>query len=89
MWTTDWLDMHGVRNLNLVLGDNSSDRLHHDRDEGCFTGIKITMTDILLNNVNGVDVSIAPTEFYLACSVVAQRQMLIESPPNIRENFDK
>lgn len=31
----------------------------------------------------------APSEFYLACWIVPQRQMLIEAPPVIRENFDR
>lgn len=92
MWIANWLDgsvVLGGYDSNLVLGENYTDQLNYDKDEGCFTGMKVTVTDILLNKRNGVDVSIAPSEFYLGCCIVPQRQMLIEGPPVIRESFDR
>ncbi|KAI7775272.1 hypothetical protein LA080_007072 [Diaporthe eres] len=92
MWIVNWLDgsvVLGGYDSNLVLGENYTDQLNYDKDEGCFTGMRVTVADVLLNKRNGVDVSIAPSEFYLACWIVPQRQMLIEAPPVIRENFDR
>ncbi|KAG6363429.1 hypothetical protein INS49_008528 [Diaporthe citri] len=57
-------------------------------DEGCFKGMKVTVTAILLNKRNGEDVSIAPTYFALACCIVPQRQMLLEAPSITRVNFE-
>lgn len=91
MWIADWLDgsiVLGGYDSNLVLGNNYTDHLNYDEDEGCFTGMKVLVTDILLNKRNGDDVSIAPTNFGLACCIVPQRQNLLAAPRTIQENFD-
>lgn len=92
MWVDDWLDgsvVFGGYDSELVLGDNYTQSLDYSDSTGCWTGMKVTITDIVLNIRDGSKVSIFPTNYALPTCIVPQRQLLLEAPSSIVANFEE
>lgn len=93
MWIDDWLDgsvVFGGYDVDLTLGENYTDALDYSNDDstGCWTGMKVTISNIILNGRDGTDVSIFPNNYALPACIVPQRQLLLEGPGTILENFE-
>lgn len=92
MWIDDWLDgsvVFGGYDSNLVLGNNYTQNLDYSDSTGCWTGMKVTITDIVLDIRDGSKVSIFPTNYELPTCIVPQRQLLLEAPSSILTNFEE
>lgn len=91
MWIDSWLDgsvVLGGYDSDLVLGDNYTQALDYDNTTGCWTGMRVTITDVVLNPRDGSDVSIFPKHYELPTCIVPQRQLLLEAPGEILTNFE-
>lgn len=91
MWVDDWLDgsvVLGGYDSSLTTGANYSQPLDYTDEDGtgCWTGMKVTITGIELNFLNGTDVNIYDDA--LPTCLVPQRQLLLEGPSTIRESFE-
>lgn len=89
--TRDWLDgsvVFGGYDSDLVLGDNYTQALDYSDSTGCWTGMKVTITDVILNIRDGSEVSIFPKNYALPTCIVPQRQLLLEAPSSIKTNFE-
>lgn len=87
-------DMDGVFVLGgydkeKVIGRNFTQPLDYSEDTGCWTGMKVTVSDFLVNFRNGTDVSIMPRNSAVKCCIVPQRHLLWETPSSIVEGFEK
>lgn len=92
MWVDDWLDgsvVFGGYDSELVLGHNYTQSLDYSESTGCWTGMKVTITDMVLNIRDGSKVSIFPTNYALPTCIVPQRQLLLEAPSSIVANFEE
>lgn len=92
MWVDDWLDgsvIFGGYDSELVIGNNYTQNLDYSESTGCWTGMKVTISDIVLNIRDGSKVSIFPTNYELPTCIVPQRQLLLEAPSSIVTNFKK
>lgn len=92
MWVDDWLDgsvVLGGYDSELVIGVNYTQSLDYSESTGCWTGMKVTITDIVLNVRDDSKVSIFPTNYALPTCIVPQRQLLLEAPSSIVDNFEK
>lgn len=90
MWVDDWLNgsiVLGGYDSALVTGDNYTQALDYSNSTGCYTGMKVIVTDVVLNNRDGTDVSIMPANYALPVCLVPQRQLLMEGPATILSNF--
>ncbi|KAJ4269824.1 hypothetical protein NW762_001493 [Fusarium torreyae] len=66
-----------------VIGKNYTAPLVYDDytgTPGCWTGMKVTVSDIRVNFRDGSDKSIFPSNTALPCCIVPQRQLLLEAP---------
>lgn len=91
MWIDNWLDgslVLGGYNSDLTLQQNYTQALDYSDGTGCWTGMKVTVIDIILNFRDGTDTSIFPSNYALPCCIVPQRQLLIEAPVAILESFE-
>ncbi|PHH81257.1 hypothetical protein CDD83_3633 [Cordyceps sp. RAO-2017] len=55
---------------------------------GCWTGMKVRITDIQLNKRDGSDVSIMPANTDVPACIVPQRQNLMELPQSVVTKFE-
>lgn len=75
-----------------VIGNNYTAALDYSDFQGtsgCWTGMKITVRDIKVNFWDGSEESILPSNTVLPCCIVPQRQLLLEAPGAIMDNFGK
>lgn len=56
---------------------------------GCWTGIKVQITDIQLNNPDGSDVSLMSSSAKMPACIVPQRQSLMEIPQSLLTKFER
>lgn len=92
MWVDDWLDgsvIFGGYDSELVIGDNYTQSLDYSESTGCWTGMKVTITDIVLNTRVGEKISIFPTNYALPTCITPQKQLLLEAPKTILSNFEE
>lgn len=92
MWVDDWLNgsiVLGGYDSELVSGDNYTQALDYSNATGCWTGMKVTITDIVLNFRDGQDTSILPVNTALPVCIVPQRQLLIEAPESYLDTFQE
>lgn len=90
MWVDDWLNgsiVLGGYDSDLVSGDNYTQALDYSNVTGCWTGMKVTITGIVLNTRDGQDLSILPLNTALPVCIVPQRQLLIEAPESYLKTF--
>ncbi|KAK3684161.1 aspartic peptidase domain-containing protein [Podospora appendiculata] len=91
MWTKD-----GAMDGSVVLGGYDSDKVIGANltqpldytDTGCWTGMKVTVSNLLVNFRNGTDVNILPRNSAIQCCIVPQRQLLLEAPGSIVDDFE-
>jgi hypothetical protein len=89
MWTADQVDgsvVLGGYNSKLVIGENYTFPLDYNV---CFNGLKVSITEIVLNRRNGKDDSIQQPQVVYQCCIVPQRQFLFEVPNVVQRNFEQ
>lgn len=95
MWIDDDIDgslVLGGYDEEKVIGDNYTAPLDYDDftgTQGCWTGMKVIVSDIKLNFRDGSDESIFPSNAALPCCLVPQRQLLLEAPLDYVDKFDE
>ena len=75
-----------------VIGANYTAPLRYDDytgTAGCWTGMKVTISDIRVNFRDGSDESIFPSNTALPCCIVPQRQLLLEAPGAYVSSFEE
>ncbi|WZH40933.1 aspartic peptidase domain-containing protein [Fusarium acuminatum] len=75
-----------------VIGKNYTAPLVYDDytgTPGCWTGMKVTVSDIRVNFRDGSDESIFPSNTALPCCIVPQRQLLLEAPGAYVSSFEE
>ncbi|KAH6977349.1 aspartic peptidase domain-containing protein [Ilyonectria sp. MPI-CAGE-AT-0026] len=75
-----------------VIGANYTAPLDYDDftgTQGCWTGMKVILSDIKLNFRDGSDESIFPSNAALPCCLVPHRQLLLEVPLDYVDKFDE
>lgn len=87
MWTGN-ADMDGSIVLGgydkeKVIGKNFTQRLDYSEDVGCWTGMKVTIVDVIANFPHAADVSIMSDNSPVRSCIVPQRQLLWEAPVNV------
>lgn len=91
MWTdTNALDgavVLGGYDQSKVLGQNYTQALDYS-STGCWTGMKLNIADIQLNRRDGQDVSLFTANTVVAVCIVPQRQLLLEAPDSVMDNFE-
>jgi hypothetical protein len=93
MWTgSESTDMDGSLVLGgydqeKVIGNNVTQPLDYSEATGCWTGMKVTVSDLLVNFRNGSDFSVMPRNSAVQCCIVPQRQLVWEGPGNIVDAF--
>ncbi|RSL57000.1 hypothetical protein CEP51_014314 [Fusarium floridanum] len=86
VWIKDPIDgslVLGGYDEEKVIGRNYTAPLAYDDfsgTSGCWTGMKVTVSDIRVNFRDGSDKSIFPSNTALPCCIVPQRQLLLEAP---------
>ncbi|KAF4333542.1 hypothetical protein FBEOM_12654 [Fusarium beomiforme] len=65
----------------LVYGD-------FDGKDGCWTGMRVTLTDIQINYLGGTNVSIFPKGTTLQCCIDPANHLLLEAPTPYVRNFE-
>lgn len=72
-----------------TIGKNYTQPLDYSESTGCWTGMKVTVSDLVLNYRNGDDESIMPRNSAIPVCIVPQRQLLLEAPGFVIDNFEK
>jgi len=70
-----------------VVGQNYTQRLDYSEATGCWTGMKITVSGIEANFVNGANKNIIDKDQPLSVCLVPQRQHLLEAPLSVQSAF--
>jgi hypothetical protein len=92
MWVHDSIDgsvVVGGYDQEKVIGQNYTQPLDYSDATGCWTGMKVTISDIKIIDRDGWSVSIFPFNYALPVCIVPQRQLLIEAPYDILTNFEE
>jgi hypothetical protein len=95
MWTgSDDMDgsiVLGGYDKEKVIGENFTEQLDYREDPrlGCWTGMIVTIVDVIANFPNATDVSIMSTSPAVRSCIVPQRQLLWEAPANIATDLMK
>ncbi|CEI69272.1 hypothetical protein FVEN_g3977 [Fusarium venenatum] len=95
MWVKTPIDgslVLGGYDEEKVIGKNYTAPLVYDDytgTAGCWTGMKITISDIRVNFRDGSDESIFPSNTALPCCIVPQRQLLLEAPGAYVSRFEE
>ncbi|KAH6950765.1 aspartic peptidase domain-containing protein [Fusarium avenaceum] len=94
MWTSNDLEgslMLGGYDEKKVTGENYTAPLvfgNFDAKDGCWTGMRVTVTDIKVNFVGGTNASIVPTGTTLQCCIDPTHNLLLDAPNEYIENFE-
>lgn len=94
MWIDDALDgslVLGGYDEEKVIGKNYTAPLDYDDytgTGGCWTGMKVFVSDIKVNFRDGSDESILPLSTALPFCLVPQRQMLLEAANGLVDKFE-
>ncbi|KAG9506647.1 hypothetical protein J7337_000180 [Fusarium musae] len=94
MWLKEPLDgslVLGGYDEKKVAGDNYTAPLVYgdfDGSDGCWTGMKVTLTDIQINYLGGTNVSIFPKGTTLQCCIDPANHLLLEAPTPYVRNFE-
>ncbi|QSZ37859.1 hypothetical protein DSL72_008959 [Monilinia vaccinii-corymbosi] len=93
-WGRMWIDhpldgqvVVGGYDQEKIIGQNYTQALDFSDATGCWTGMKVTISDIELIDRTGSTTSIFPPKFALPVCLVPQRQLLIEAPYSIFTTF--
>ncbi|GKT45017.1 uncharacterized protein ColSpa_05198 [Colletotrichum spaethianum] len=74
--------------LRKITGKNVTQRLDYSESTGCWTGMKVTVTDVQVNFRDGNDKSIMPLNTALQCCIVPHRHLLWEAPGSFVDTFE-
>jgi hypothetical protein len=91
MWVDKPLDGHvvvGGYDQEKVIGQNYTQALDYSDATGCYTGMKVTISDIELVDRNGATASLFPSNYALPICIVPQRQLLMQAPHTIFATFE-
>ncbi|KAH7182013.1 aspartic peptidase domain-containing protein [Fusarium sp. MPI-SDFR-AT-0072] len=94
MWIKEPLDgslILGGYDEKKVTGKNYTAPLVYgdfDGSDGCWTGMKVTLTDIQINYLGGTNVSIFPKGTTLQCCIDPANHLLLEAPTPYIRNFE-
>lgn len=92
MWTdVGAMDGHvvlGGYDQEKVIGPNFTQPLDYSEETGCWTGMKVTISNLLVNFRNGTDFSILPRNSAIQTCIVPHRQLLLEAPSSIVDAFE-
>ncbi|KAK1781451.1 aspartic peptidase domain-containing protein [Copromyces sp. CBS 386.78] len=72
-----------------TIGNNYTQPLDYSESTGCWTGMKVTVSDLVLNYRNGDDESIMPRNSAIPVCIVPQRHLLLEAPGYVVDNFEQ
>lgn len=72
-----------------TIGSNFTAPLDYSDRSGCWTGMKVHITDIQLNSPDGSDVSLLPSSANVGACIVPQRQSLMEIPQSLLNKFER
>lgn len=95
MWIDEPLDgslVLGGYDGEKVIGKNYTaplDYADYTGTGGCWTGMKVIISDIKVNFRDGSDESIFPSNTALPVCLVPQRQLLLEAPNSYVDKFEK
>lgn len=93
MWTgnadVDGQVVLGGYDQEKVIGRNFTQPLDYSEQTGCWTGMKVTVSDIIINFRNGTDFGIMTPNSALQVCIVPHRQLLLEAPNQIVDDFEK
>jgi hypothetical protein len=70
-----------------VIGRNVTQPLDYSEATGCWTGMKVTVSNVVVNFRNGTDYGIMPPNSAVPCCIVPQRQLVWEGPIDIVDSF--
>ncbi|KAI1171737.1 aspartic peptidase domain-containing protein [Nemania sp. FL0916] len=96
-WGRMWVDPEDAMDGTLVLGGYDSQKvisknytqpLDFSNATGCWTGMKVHISGVQLNARTGDNVELLPPNTAIATCLVPQRQLLLEGPGVIVENFE-
>ncbi|KAK3305986.1 uncharacterized protein B0T15DRAFT_485463 [Chaetomium strumarium] len=68
-------------------GNAATDMDGCSEDTGCWTGMKVTVSNVVVNFRNGTDYGIMPPNSAVPCCIVPQRQLVWEGPVDIVDRF--
>ncbi|KAK3293761.1 aspartic peptidase domain-containing protein [Chaetomium fimeti] len=93
MWTGS-ADMDGSIVLGgydqeKVIGRNFTEKLDYSESMGCWTGMKVTIVDVIANFPHAADVSIMSANSAVRSCIVPQRQLLWEAQADIVTDLRK
>lgn len=92
MWTDvgamDGQVVLGGYDQDKVIGRNFTQPLDYSEETGCWTGMKVTVSNLLVNFRNGTDFSIMPRNSAVQTCIVPHRQLLLEAPGSIVDAFE-
>ncbi|KAJ0370495.1 hypothetical protein COL26b_010065 [Colletotrichum chrysophilum] len=91
MWSNNNIDgslVLGGYDSEKVTGKNFTQRLDYSESTGCWTGMKVTVTDVQVNFRDGSDKSIMPLNTALQCCIVPHRHLLWEAPGTFVDAFE-
>lgn len=91
MWNDNPVDgslVLGGYDSMKVIGQNYTQKLDYSTTTGCWTGMKITITEIDVVDRTGTTTSILPSRMTVDTCIVPQRQLLLEAPVAIRDRFE-
>jgi hypothetical protein len=91
-WAGPGIDMDGTLVLGgydaeKVTGSNVTQRLDYSEETGCWTGMKVAVTDLVVNWRNGSDQSVMPANSAVPVCLVPQRRTLFGAPSTVVERF--
>ncbi|KAF4949360.1 hypothetical protein FSARC_13491, partial [Fusarium sarcochroum] len=95
VWVEDDLDgslVLGGYDEEKVTGDNYTAPLDYDDyvgSSGCFTGMRVVLSDIKVNFRNGTEKSIFPTDTALPCCIDPHHHLLLDAPTAYVSNFQQ
>jgi len=92
MWTdtgaTDGQVVLGGYDRDKVIGRNFTQPLDYNEETGCWTGMRVTVSNLFVNFRNGSDFSIMPRNSAIQTCIVPHRQLLLEAPGAIVDAFE-
>ncbi|KAI0444574.1 aspartic peptidase domain-containing protein [Xylaria telfairii] len=96
-WGRMWVDPEDAIDGSLVLGGydtqkiigkNYTQPLDYSDTTGCWTGMKVQVSSVKLNILNGDEVELLPQNTIVDTCIVPQRQLLLEGPEAIVDAFE-
>ncbi|KAK0724411.1 hypothetical protein B0H67DRAFT_680020 [Lasiosphaeris hirsuta] len=74
--------------IEKITGQNYTQPLDLSPSTGCWTGVTVPITNLVVNFRDGSDHPILPQGSTINCGIVPQREMLMEAPLFIVDAFD-